>query len=1089
MTDRILLAQVSVDIRNLEKRMQKSGILVDNASRRMERSWNSATQKMSRDTEAFGRDVRRILTGIGITAAVGEIGQLADAWTQASNELKAAAEVSGTSAASLSSLADVARETRTEFGATATLYARLTRSTADLGVSQAQVIETTRLINQAFKAGGASIEEQRSAILQLSQALQSGVLQGEELRSLRESSPVLIAAIAKEFGVASGALKELGAQGKLTADRVFASIIKAAPEIERQFGATQSTIGDAFTNLRTSVTEYVGTVDSAFGSSASLAGAINSLSDNFDAFANAALIAATLLGARGIGGALNSATVASAQFAAGFRSRHSEMISSLKAEKKAADAAASAAYTRYKAEKEELKNLSKERDKLRKTVGSGPKLAKQYAAQAEAARATAQAEENLRNVMATKGATIEDVAAAEEKVTEARKRQEKIKSYKNVQRLNEVEAKHVAQSSAVVAAEKRVTVARSAAAVATQNLTRATNLLARAGRGLLAFFGGPLGLAITAAGAAMAYFNHQTIKAKQAAEAMNGALSILANQTIDETDAKNLSAEASAKLKRRLDAQREATAALAEVQRRQTELNYMDGLKSAQEEVERLTKKVENLSDQSNLLSLEAFNVGPTRTTALSEANRDLREANETLQILKAGLEGLRSVDFDVKPEALEVDSGSGSSAERSALDELQRAHQAATEAEISRINREYSERLAAIDALKLQEADAAAQKKLAQEIYFRETAKLDAEADASARKHHLDELQRIQSEADLLAQTYAARDAMYGRFITLSSQEYAARRADIEANIADEARRTAALSALADEEAEFRKRTREEALRLDDRSDPSAQISDLQEAEEAKLQYLRDALENEIVTRQEYEDLKIEMARDTEAEILAIRTASAQMQLSAAETMFGGLAELAGAFFTKSSGIYKALFLAEKAAALGSAYVQMNLAIAKANASAPPPFNAPAILAAKVTGIGAIAGIAASTVAGFKSGGYTGDGNPNDEAGVVHKREFVFNAKQTRKLGLGNLKALAAGRAPAASIASAAAPMRSASFSFGDMVLHVQGDGADKLRDEFASKLSSARREIARDVQRSFPSLLKAETDSTTPRHKRPRT
>ncbi len=221
MTDRLLLAQVSVDIRDLQKQMQKAGFAVETTGRRMSQNWRTSTQSMARDTEQFGRDVRRAIAGIALATVTSEVGDLADAWTRASNQISAAAAATGTAGVSLSTIASVARETRTEFEATATLYARLTRATGDLGASQQQVIQATTLINQAFIAGGASAQEQSSAIIQLSQALSSGVLQGDELRSLRESSPLLIAAIAKEFGVAQGALRPSALKASLQATGSF----------------------------------------------------------------------------------------------------------------------------------------------------------------------------------------------------------------------------------------------------------------------------------------------------------------------------------------------------------------------------------------------------------------------------------------------------------------------------------------------------------------------------------------------------------------------------------------------------------------------------------------------------------------------------------------------------------------------------------------------------------------------------------------------------------------------------------------------------------------------------------------------------
>jgi lambda family phage tail tape measure protein len=236
-----------------------------------------------------------------------------------------------------------------------------------------------------------------------------------------------------------------------------------------------------------------------------------------------------------------------------------------------------------------------------------------------------------------------------------------------------------------------------------------------------------------------------------------------------------------------------------------------------------------------------------------------------------------------------------------------------------------------------------------------------------------------------------------------------------------------------------------------------------------------------------EAEEARRAVIEDSEAEVMAIRAASAQAQLAATQQLFGALSSLASTFAGEQSGIFKALFLAEKAAALASAYINMQLAIAKANASAPPPLNAPAILAAKVTGAAAIAGILASTAAGFKKGGYTGDGDPNTVAGAVHRGEYVFDAKATKRLGIANLEALRSGRMPS-TIAGAVAPAPARSVSFGDMIVSVSGNGAAEIRDELAAALDQHRRTILSDVDRNFGSMQAREIKRTTPRFERPR-
>ena len=110
-------------------------------------------------------------------------------------------------------------------------------------------------MNKSFVVGGASIEEQKNAMLQLTQAMASGKLQGDELRSLAETSPALIQAIANKLGVSRGEVKKLGADGKITADIVKTAMLEASDTIDQQFRNMPMTWGRAWQNFLNFVTK------------------------------------------------------------------------------------------------------------------------------------------------------------------------------------------------------------------------------------------------------------------------------------------------------------------------------------------------------------------------------------------------------------------------------------------------------------------------------------------------------------------------------------------------------------------------------------------------------------------------------------------------------------------------------------------------------------------------------------------------------------------------------------------------------------------------------------------------------------------
>lgn len=276
-----LVVQLSADIKRYENALNRARGVTNRQAQAIETRFAKMNRSIS---SGFGQFGRGFIGGVAGAFGIDQVRRFADAWTEAGNRLEAASAISGKQARSLQDLNKIANETRTSISATAELYAKLLTSTANVAKSEEEVARATELVNKAFKAGGASASEQAAGILQLSQALGSGVLQGDELRSLRENAPLLAKAIADEFGVAVAGLKELGSQGKLTSDRVFKAILSGANDINKAFAATDATIGDSFTRLSNSLQQLVGALDKASGFTPAFAAEVNRLADALDRF-------------------------------------------------------------------------------------------------------------------------------------------------------------------------------------------------------------------------------------------------------------------------------------------------------------------------------------------------------------------------------------------------------------------------------------------------------------------------------------------------------------------------------------------------------------------------------------------------------------------------------------------------------------------------------------------------------------------------------------------------------------------------------------------------------------------------------------
>lgn len=283
-----LVVQLSADLRGYQNAMARATGITNSRAREIE-------NRYKRMSASINSAITAPLAGIGAALSVREITQYADAWTSAGNMIAAAAQSAGVQTRSLEELRRGADDARTSLGTYADLYAKLIRSASGVAKSEEEIALATSLVSKAMKAGGAAVSEQQAAILQLGQALGSGVLQGDELRSLRENAPIVAQAIADEFGVTIAGLKKLGEEGKLTSDRVFQAIIKAQAPIEAQFAKTNQTIADGLTRLGNAVTEYIGKAFEASGATAAINSILGALAGNIEAVGAAAAAAGAII--------------------------------------------------------------------------------------------------------------------------------------------------------------------------------------------------------------------------------------------------------------------------------------------------------------------------------------------------------------------------------------------------------------------------------------------------------------------------------------------------------------------------------------------------------------------------------------------------------------------------------------------------------------------------------------------------------------------------------------------------------------------------------------------------------------------------
>ena len=239
-------------------------------------------------------------SGLVVGALIRELLQLADSFTTLQNRVRNVTSSTQELTTVTNELFKIAQKTRSSFETTANGYARTALSVKTLGLSQRQTLNFTESLNKAIIVSGATSAEASAGLIQLSQGLASGRLQGDELRSVLEQLPYVADVLATGLGAIRGDLRDLGAQGKITSQVIIDAFEKARVEIAEKFAKTIPTLAQSLTIFKNSLVKIIGDFDTAAGVTQRLAKSIILLSQNLDSILKVVI-------ALGVGFAINLA--------------------------------------------------------------------------------------------------------------------------------------------------------------------------------------------------------------------------------------------------------------------------------------------------------------------------------------------------------------------------------------------------------------------------------------------------------------------------------------------------------------------------------------------------------------------------------------------------------------------------------------------------------------------------------------------------------------------------------------------------------------------------------------------------------------
>lgn len=264
---------------------------LDRELQSIERTGNYATTSMNSMSVA-ARQLAGYLAGV---VTVGTAIAKMDDWTNLNNRLRLVTTSQKALNVAMQDTFDIAQRSGAAWGGTATIYQKIQYNSEKLGLSQEKVAKITESISKSISNSGSSAQAASAALYQLGQSFDKSSLNGDEFVSMSENAGYLMEVFAKGLGVTRAELKEMSSQGLLTTDKMVQAIEKMSGSIEEDFGKTNFTIGQSFTQLSNAVTKFVGEAGQGSGAASTLSSSIKLLADNFGSIANIAMLGGVAL--------------------------------------------------------------------------------------------------------------------------------------------------------------------------------------------------------------------------------------------------------------------------------------------------------------------------------------------------------------------------------------------------------------------------------------------------------------------------------------------------------------------------------------------------------------------------------------------------------------------------------------------------------------------------------------------------------------------------------------------------------------------------------------------------------------------------
>ncbi len=267
-------AMSRMDISTANSAYQQLNSVIDSAERNIrdnlnaQNQFNNTIREGTGAASALGPILRGVLVSVGHAFSAQKVIALSDSITQSTAKLNLMNDGLQSTEQLNQMIFDSAQRARAPYMDTASAISKMGLNAGSAFSSNKELIAFMEQVNKQFVIGGATAQEQSNAMMQLSQAMSTGTLKGEELNSILDAAPGIARTIEKNMGWAEGSIKQYAEKGEISAQVIKASLLNMADETNAKFNSMPMTFGQVITSIQTALLQQFFPVIQAIGQGA-----------------------------------------------------------------------------------------------------------------------------------------------------------------------------------------------------------------------------------------------------------------------------------------------------------------------------------------------------------------------------------------------------------------------------------------------------------------------------------------------------------------------------------------------------------------------------------------------------------------------------------------------------------------------------------------------------------------------------------------------------------------------------------------------------------------------------------------------------